>query len=406
MNKLNIRIVPIMAVLAIVAAFVWAFVPQPVEVQVSEVTRGAFQQTIEEDGKTRVRERYNISAPLSGKLQRISLKAGDIVKQNQVVAFIAPSAPALLDIRSEQELSERVGTAEAQQARSNAEVERAQASLEKSANDLARFKKLAADKFISQSQLDQTELEVKINSRALEAAKYARHAAEHELAVTRTARQQFQCEGDCGSSKREWPVRSPVAGRVLKIVQENEGIVVQGQPLLEIGNPADLEVVVDVLSTDAVQIHPGAAVQIKGSGLSSNLQGHVRRVEPSAHTKISALGVEEQRVNIIIDFNSTPEQWNSLGDGFSVDTKIIIFNTDKAIKVPVSALFRKGNLWAVFVVSNNKAEERTISIARRSSTEAMVEKGLQPGEKVIIYPSEKIKHKERVKTQPAASNSQ
>lgn len=399
------RIIPAVALLTVVAAFVWAFIPKPVEVQVAEVTRGAFQQTIEEDGKTRVREHYTVSAPLSGKLQRIPLKAGDSIKQGQTVALIVPGAPALLDVRSERELSERIGTAEAQKARANAEVERAQASLEKSRSDLNRFKKLAADKFISQAQLDQTELEVKINSRALEAAKYASHAADHELAVARAARQQFQCEGDCGGSKREWQVRSPVAGRVLKVVQENEGIVTVGQPLLEIGNPADLEVVVDVLSTDAVQIHPGAEVQIKGSGLTSTLQGKVRLVEPSAYTKISALGVEEQRVNIIIDFTSAPEQWNSLGDGFKVDAKIIIFSTENAVKVPVSALFRKGNQWAVFVVNNNVAEERAISISRRSGQDAMVEKGLQPSEKVIIYPGDKVKDRKRIKVQASTSDS-
>jgi len=406
MNNLNIRIIPTVAVLAVVAAFVWAFTPKPVEVQVAEVTHGAFQQIIEEDGKTRVRERYNVSAPLSGKLKRISLKAGDMIQLGQVVALIVPGAPALLDARSERELGERVGTAEAQIARANAEVERAQASLEKSRSDLNRFKKLAADRFISQAQFEQTELEVKINSRALEAAKYARHAAEHELAVARAARQQFNCDGDCNTSaRRDWPVRSPVAGRVLKVVQENEGIVAVGQPLLEIGDPADLEVVVDVLSTDAVQIHPGAEVQIKGSGLSSTLQGKVRLVEPSAYTKISALGVEEQRVNIIIDFSSPPEQWNSLGDGFKVDTKIIIFNTDKAVKVPVSALFRKGNQWAVFVVSDNAAKERAISVSHRSGLQAMVENGLQPGEKVIIYPGDKVKHQGRVKIQSPSSDS-
>ncbi len=391
---------PLLAVLAIIGIFIWAFLPKPVTVQVAEVTEGPFQQIIEEDGKTRVRERYIVSAPLTGKLQRISLKAGDTIQQNQVVALIVPSAPALLDARSERELKERVGAAEAQKEQAAVSVLRMLATLEKTKADLNRAKQLAASKFISPSQLDQTEMEVKINTRELEAAKFSEHAAEHEVAIARAALQQFHCDADCENlSGRHWQVRSPVPGQVLKIVQESETDIAIGAPLLEIGNPADMEVVVDILSSDAVMIPPGAKVQMKGWGRSEPLQGQVRRIEPSAFTKVSALGVEEQRVNVIIDLTSPPDQWKNLGDGFKVDTQIIVFSTDKAIKTPVSALFRKGSQWAVFVANNGRAQTRTVKIARRSGLDAMLESGLKPGEKVIVYPGDLVKDGVKIKAQ-------
>ncbi|TCV90716.1 efflux RND transporter periplasmic adaptor subunit [Sulfurirhabdus autotrophica] len=394
------RAFPLLAVLVIIGIFIWAFLPKPVTVQVAEVTQGAFQQIIEEDGKTRVRERYIVSAPLTGKLQRISLKAGDAIQQNQVVALIVASAPALLDARSERELKERVGAAEAQKEQSTVTVARILATLEKTKADLKRAKQLAANKFISAAQLDQTELDVKINTRELEAAKFAEQAAKHEVAVARAAFQQFHCDADCEKlSGRHWQIRSPVSGRVLKIVQESELVVPIGAPLLEIGNPADLEVVADILSSDAVMIPPGAKVQMKGWGRSEPLLGQVRRIEPSAFTKVSALGVEEQRVNVVIDLTSPPDQWLNLGDGFKVDTQIIVFSTDKATKTPVSSLFRKGNQWAVFVAKNGRAETRTVKIARRSGLDAMVESGLKVGEKVILYPGDLVKDGIKIKPQ-------
>lgn len=386
------RIVTLLAAIALLALFTWAFMPEPVPVQVAEVTRGHFQQIVEEDGKTRVRERYVVSAPVTGKLQRITLKAGDAVKQDQVVALVLPSPPALLDVRSERELTERVGAAEAQKERTAAEVARAMATLEKSRADLNRATKLAAGRFISPAQLDQSELEVKISTRELQAAQHADHAAAHEIAVARAALKQFHCDEDCESpDKRHWQVRAPISGRVLKVTQENEAEVTAGAPLLEIGDPADLEVVVDVLSTDAVDIHPGADVEMKGWDQSTPLKGRVRLVEPSAFTKLSALGVEEQRVNVIIDFTSPVQQWKNLGDGYRVDAKIIVFSRENTVKIPVSALFRRDNQWAVYVVANGRAHEHPIQLARRGGLEAMIESGLQPGEKVIVYPGDLVK---------------
>lgn len=292
------RILLILAGLFIVGLFVWAFMPKAVEVQTALVTKGNFQQVIEEEGKTRVRERYVVSAPLMGQLERITLKAGDVVKQDQVVALIVPTAPALLDARSERELTERVGAAEAQLSRSIAEVARAQAALEKSRADLNRAKKLVKENFISAAQLEQAELEFKISARDVDAARQGRHAAEHDLAVARAALLQLRDGSGTGKpTERQWQVRAPVAGHVLKVLQESEGVVAIGTPLLEIGEPRDLEIVSDILTTDAVNIKPGDPVRIERWGRPEPLEGRVRRVEPSAFTKVSALGVEEQRVS-------------------------------------------------------------------------------------------------------------
>jgi HlyD family secretion protein len=388
------RLFILIAILGTIATLVWAFLPKPVTVQLATVTRGNFQQIVEEDGKTRIRERYVVSAPLLGKLQRITLKAGDHVRRGQIIATIQPSMPALLDVRSTAELNERAGSAQAQQARAVATVARARVALDKSIADLKRARTLAASHFISPAQLEQSELEVQLNTRELEAMQYAALAAQHDVATARAALLQLKNGAESGKT---WPVIAPIAGEVLKVNQESEGIVAIGAPLLEIGNPQDLEIVVDVLTSDATMIKPGAAVNISAGDQTAGLQGRVRLVEPSAFTKISALGVEEQRVNVIIDLTSPATQWQHLGDGYKVDTGIIVFSADNAVRVPVSALFRKDGQWAVFVAENGRAIIRTVAIARRSGLNAMLNQGLQPGEKVIIYPGDLIKPGVRIK---------
>jgi HlyD family secretion protein len=304
----------------------------------------------------------------------------------------------LLDVRSERELTERLGAAEAGKQRAAATVARAQATLEKARADLARAKKLAAGGFVSPTQVEQAELEAKINVRELEAARHVDHAAAHDVATARAALLQSKSGMTSG---RLWEVRAPVTGSVLKIMQESEGVVAIGTPLLEIGNPADMEIIADVLSSDAVQIKPGAKATIEQWGKPEPLQARVRLVEPSAFTKISALGVEEQRVNVVMDITSPREIWKGLSDGYKVDAKIVVFGTDNAIKVPVAALFRKDTQWSVFVAINGKAEERPVRIARRGGLEAMVEQGLQPGEKAIVYPGDAVKAGVRVKVRQA-----
>lgn len=392
--KRSNKILLFLLIVAVAGLIAWSFAPRAVVVQTAEVKRGSFTQVVEEDGKTRVRERYVISAPLAGKVNRLLLKAGDSVANDQVVARIAPNMSALLDTRSVQELTERIGAAEAVKARALADVARSQATLDKSQADLRRVKQLASSGFVAAAQVEQAEMEREVNVRSLEAARQSQHVAEHELATARAALQHTRTGGAPDS---QWAVRTPVAGSVLKVLQESENVVALGAPLLEIGNPQDMEIVADVLSSDAVQIRPGAPVQIEHWGRAETLQGRVRLVEPSAYTKVSALGVEEQRVNIVIDITAPPAQWQGLSDGYKVDVRIVVFVAEDALKVPVSALFRKDDGWAVFVASGGRAVQRMVRVARRSGLDAMVESGLQPGEQVIVYPGDAVKDGQRIR---------
>jgi len=392
------RLAYTLAGLALLGGLALAFRAQPVPIELAEVTRGPFEQTVDEDGKTRVRERYVVSAPLAGKLQRIALKAGDSVETGAVVAYIEPSLPTLLDARTERELTERLGAAEAAKQRSAVAIERAATSLEKSRADLVRAQQLAAKNFISAAQREQAELETKLSQRELEAARYADLAAQHDVATARAALSRLRQEATGAKpTGQRWEVRSPVAGVVLKVAQESETTVAGGAPLLEIGAPAQLEIVVDVLSTDAVQIAPGAPVHIERWGKAEPLEARVRRVEPAAFTKVSALGVEEQRVNVIADFTSPPEKWQSLGDGYKIDARIVTARREDAVKVPVGALFRDGEQWAVFTVTGGKATKRLIQLALRGGREAVVEQGLAAGERVIVHPGDAVGDGAKVK---------
>lgn len=386
------RLTSALAGLALLGGLALAFRSQPVPVELAEVTRGAFEQTVDEDGKTRVRERYVVSAPLAGKLQRIALKAGDRVDAGAVVAYIEPSLPSLLDARTERELNERLGAAEAAKLRSAVAIERAAAALEKSRADQVRAQKLAEKNFVSSAQREQAELEVKLNQRELEAARYADLAAQHDVAMARAALSRLRQEATgTKPSGQRWEILAPVSGAVLKVAQESEAALNIGAPLLEIGAPSQLEIVIDVLSTDAVQIAPGAKVHIERWGKTEPLEARVRRVEPAAFTKVSALGVEEQRVNVIADFTSSPEKWQSLGDGYKIDARIVTARREDAVKVPVGALFRDGEQWAVFAVAGGKAVKRIVRLDLRGGREAVVEAGLAAGEKVIVHPGDAVK---------------
>lgn len=382
-------------VLAIVAGFLWAFRDPPIPVEVARVTRGAFEQSVEEDGKTRVRERYVVSAPLAGRLERILLKAGDPVREGMLLARLQPSVPNLLDARTVRELEERVGAAEAAQAQARAEVARAQAALTQARNDARRAQNLSESGFVSSSAREQAELTVRVQTKALEAARFAQHGAQHNLDQARAAlirvREVPPAAGKLGS----WQILSPVGGRVLRVLQESEAAVGVGSPLLEIADSNDLEVVVDVLSTDATRIPAQARVHLD-AGAGYNLEGRVRLIEPAAFTKVSALGVEEQRVNAIIDFTSPREAWQALGDAFRVDARIVTLARDNVLRVPISALFRDNAHWAVFVVAQGKARKQTVGVTARTPAMAMVENGLEEGATVIVYPSDSVATGKRV----------
>lgn len=380
----------------VAAAFGWAFRPQPAPVEVVVVKRGLFEQVIEEDGKTRVRERYVVSAPLAGRLDRVALHAGDAVSAGAVLAQLFPSAPSLLDARTVRELEERIGAAQAMRASAEANVARAEAALAQSRAEQARSLKLAGEGFVSASAREQAQLDVTLQTRLRDAAVFEREGASHNLAQARAALLRLRDARAGGRVEAAWPITSPVAGRVLRVLQESETVVPIGTPIMEIADAVELEIVVDVLSTDAVRIARGAAVQIDTGG-DKKLAGSVRLVEPSAFTKVSALGVEEQRVNVLIDLVSPPEVRGALGDGYRADVRIVAFAKPDAVLVPVSALFRDGEDWAVFTEREGVASKARVKVSGRNAELAWIENGLQPGARVIIYPGDSVSHDSRVK---------
>ncbi|MBA5604131.1 efflux RND transporter periplasmic adaptor subunit [Duganella sp. FT3S] len=383
----------LLAFLILAGLLVWSLAPRPVTVQVASITRGPFEQTIDEEGKTRVRERYVVSAPLAGRVARSGYKPGDTVAAGQALAVLTPLAPALIDARTQQQLAERVGGAEAARARAQAGMARAQAALRKSESDLARVQKLSKEGFLSPAQLEQADLDLQLARRDLDATRQAVHVADHDLATARAALQLSRG----GTPGETWTVRAPVAGTVLKVLQESEGSVILGTPLVELGNPSDIEIVANVLSADAVRIQPGSAVRIERWGGPRSLPGRVRRVEPSAFTKVSALGVEEQRVNLVIDLVSAADESNGLRDGFRVEVRVVVRSEADALRVPVGALFRQGEDWAVYVVDGGRARLRAVRPGLRNAREAMVLQGLKAGETVVLYPPDTLADGVRVR---------
>lgn len=390
------RIVLLVVVLAVVAGLVLAFSPRPVSVDTALVVKGHYEQTIEEDGKTRVKERYTVSSPLSGTLERIQLHAGDAVDDGTVLATIQPVQPPLLDARSRRELSARLAAAQASRLRAETSVEAARVAAAYAKRELSRTRALAKGNAIAQSELDRAELEARARDEELEAAVFGARVARHEVEMARAALAQASGKRDRQHSGQSWQIRSPVHGVVLRVLQQSAGVVNAGTPLLQLADPAALEVVVDVLSTDAVAIQPGDPVHIDRWGGPRPLLGRVRLIEPSATTKLSALGVEEQRVDTVIDLLSPHDQWKALGDGFRVEARITTYEKDGAVKVPASALFRDDGSWAVYLADSDRARKRKLELARRGGTEAMVASGVKPGQRVIIYPGDAIKDGTRI----------
>ena len=332
--------------IAVLGTIVWSFIPGAIPVETTKVTKGRFVATVDEDGKTRVRERYVVTAPLAGRMTRIEFEAGNAVSAGDVIASILPSPAPFLDSRSRREAEERLGAAEAARERTRAVVERTTATLEQATRDLERTRTLLKRGASTVQLLERDELAFRVAERELRAAEFLDHVAEHEIDQSKALLALYD-RGGAPPTER-WDVTAPVSGMILKVMQESETIVSAGTPLVEIGDCRELEIVVDVLSTDAVEIKPGAEVSIEHWGGPKPLVGRVSRVEPGAYTKISTLGVEEQRTNIIIDVVSPREEWAGLGDGYQVDAQIAVFRSEDAIIIPTGALFRTGEDWSVY----------------------------------------------------------
>jgi HlyD family secretion protein len=381
--------------LIVLALLVWAFMPRATEVEVAKVTQGRFERSVMEDGKTRLRDRYAVSTPLTGRVARITLRQGDNVARDATVATLWPLVPALLDERARDQQNAHVGTLEASVSRAKANVGHAVAALEQARADLKRNEALAKEGFISPNQNETGRLTLRLRERELESARQEENGARHELDQSRIALRQYS-SASMGVQQRPWQIKSPVSGKILKIQQQSEGMVQAGTALMEVGDPTQLEVVVDVLTEDAAQITPGTPVQLSNWGGSETLEGRVRLIEPAAFTKVSALGVEEQRVNTVIDITSALDKRTTLGDGFKVDVRVLVQVVENAIKIPVSALFPVGSRSALFVVEGGRARQREIEVSARNGVEAWVKTGLAPGTSVIVYPPTSLQDGARV----------
>jgi HlyD family secretion protein len=373
----------------VILLLVWAFTPGPVPADFAQVTRGSLDVAIEEEGETRVRDRFVVSAPLPGRLQRIELEPGDPVKAGEtVVARLLPTDPVLLDVRTRSELQARVRAAQTSVGTARADRERLAADLDFARRDLKRAEGLWNAGLASREQFDAAQRAVRTLEEGLRAAEFAIKTAEYQRDVARAGLLQSQGQGRQGATAVS--LRSPVDGVLLRRLQESETVVQPGQPLVELGELTRMEVVSDLLSTDAVRVQPGHHVFLEQWGGDAALRGRVRRVEPSGFMKISALGVEEQRVNVIIDFDDPIDAARRLGDGYRVEVRIVIWSKDKVLKVPVSSLFRHEGGWAVFRLENERAVRRAVRIGQRNGVEAEVLSGLTAGETVVAYPSDDV----------------
>jgi HlyD family secretion protein len=375
------RWLPYLGAAVLIALIVAGFWPRPAPVEIAPVAVGKLRASVNEEGKTRIRQRYTLSAPVAGQLRRIPFKAGEeITSTNAVVAFIDPIRPALLDARAR-------SLAEARRDNAAAQLERARAQHKFAASELRRNEKLFEDKTVSTQEFEQVQWRETSAARELTAAEAALREAEAELVEFTTP---------AATNRPPVELRAPACGRVLKVIEESSRTVTAGTPLLEIGDPADLEVIIEVLSRDGAAIQPGTSVELDQWGGAEPLKAAVRYVEPAAFTKVSALGVEEQRVYVVADLLTPASQRGNLGDNFRVEARIITWENERALKAPAGALFRRGDQWNAYVVSGGRAQLRPVKVGRSSGVETEVLDGLKEGEQVILYPGDRVKEGLRV----------
>lgn len=372
----------VVVVAAIVAMVMW---PESMAVDIAHVDRGPMQVTVDEDGETRVRDQFIVSAPVSGRLQRIDLEPGDTVMRSKtVVARLTPAESPLLDQRTRGELTAAVEAARAAVGQAQAERERSAAALERARSTLRRQQELMKAGAIASDSLEAAETAVRTAEEAQRGAEFTARRSEYELQL---ARARLQAPATSG---RSVDVVAPVDGVILKRLRESESVVPAGEPLLVIGDPKQIEIVADLLSTDAVRVMPGAAVLIEQWGGGHALHGRVRRVEPSGFTKVSALGVEEQRVNVIVDVADADAASRVLGDAYRVEVRIVIWQESDVVKAPVGTLFRRGNAWAAFLVDQNRARLQNVEIGQRNQTDVQILKGLSPGQTIVLHPPDTL----------------
>lgn len=379
------------AIMLSFAALLWLMLrPTPVLVEVACATHGPMRVTVDEDGETRAHDRFTVAAPIPGRMLRVGLEEGDAVRENQIVAVIEPLP---LNQQQREEVLGRVAAAEAAKREADARAEHAREDFEQSQRDRKRAEQLGHEKVISAQALEQSRNAEVTSGEELQAARFNAMAARFAVEVARAGLVGIS-GGDSGH--KVISLHSPVAGRVLRVVEKSERVVLAGSPVIVIGDPGQIEIVTDVLTTDAVNIKPGAPAFLEGWGGDHPLRARVRLVEPAGFTKISALGVEEKRVNVIADFVDPPE---GLGDGYRVETRIVIWEAADVVKIPGSATFRGRDGWSVFVIDNGRARRRVVQIGHRNQIEAEVLGGIATGDQVILHPSNQLREGVRVRTQ-------
>jgi HlyD family secretion protein len=363
---------------ALVVLLAFGLRPRPAPVETARATFGALRATVSEEGKTRIRQRYVVSSPVTGQLRRVPFKPGAKIAAGDAVAVIEPLAASPLDTRSR-------ALAVARRDSAVAALEKTRAAYALATNELKRVARMFGDKTVSPQDFESAQMRETVAAREVVATEGALRAAVAELAVVGPDTTPALIE-----------VRTPVAGRVLHVFQESERPVTAGTALLDVGDPADLEVVIELLSRDGAAIAAGTPVEFEQWGGPKPLEGRVRLVEPAAFTKISALGVEEQRVNVVADITSPRELWRSLGDNYRVEARVVVWQSDRVLKVPVSALFRRGSSWAAYVVRSGKATLVPVAAGPSSGTETQVTDGLKEGDEVILYPGDRVSDGQRV----------
>lgn len=379
--------------IALIVAGLW---PKPVPVEIARVGRGEVVVTVNEEGMTRVKNRYVISSPVAGQLQRIDWKAGAVVAAGETVLAVLETRGAdLLDARGQAEAEARVRGAAAGRELAAAQLERARAAHALAQSDLVRFRELAERKAISPQELETMLMRENTTAQEARAAEFGEKVAEFELQQVRAVLLRGQDTG--AGVQPPLVIKSPVNGRILRVFQESSRVVSAGFPLLEVGDATDLELRIEVLSRDAVEIRPGARVFVEQWGGSAPLVARVRLVEPSAFTKISALGVEEQRVYVVADFVSPVEQRPTLGDNYRIEARVVVWAGENVVRVPAGALFQRGGQWETFVVSGGRVSLRTIKIGRTNGWETEIREGLAEGEQVVVYPGDKVADGVRVR---------
>ena len=392
MKRIVKRSFMILAAVAAAILIVLAFRPKPVQVETARAVKGPLQVTVDEDGETRAHDRFTLAAPIAGRLSRIELHEGDTVGPDTVIATISPLP---IDAREAAEIRARIQAAEARKREAEQQLARWESDHAQAQRDLNRARALAKDRIIAQQELEQAENKQTGTAKEMEAARFRVESAAAD--VEREKAGLISLETQQTHASRVVALRPAARSRILRILEKSERVVPYGTPIVTLSNPNKIEIVVDLLSTDAVKVKPGAPVIIENWGGPKPLRARVRTIEPYGFTKVSALGVEEQRANIIADFIDPP---NGLGDGYRVDARVVIWESPNVLKIPASALFRVGQQWSAFVIDNGRARLRPVEVGHRNASEAEITQGLAEGLEVILHPANDLKDDARVIPRP------